>query len=120
VNYLWQQFLEEQFPGRTPATEKSPSRLNIKNTAIKLLLDQTLSASFFTAIYLAFMKGIAGQPYDVVVEGVRSEFWPLLVASWKVWPLVALLCFTIIPVERRVLFASAVGFGWGIFLSLQG
>lgn len=41
-----------------------------------------------------------------------------MVAGYKVWPLVSLLSFTVIPADKRVLFGSLVGVGWGVFLSL--
>lgn len=38
-------------------------------------------------------------------------------AGWRVWPFVALLSFTVIPLERRTLFGSTVGLFWGIYMS---
>ena len=41
-----------------------------------------------------------------------------MLAGYKLWPLVSLLQFTVIPVQQRVVVGSLVGVGWGIFLSL--
>ena len=41
-----------------------------------------------------------------------------MLAGLKLWPLVSLLNFTIVPVEKRILVGSLVGVGWGIYLSL--
>lgn len=38
--------------------------------------------------------------------------------GWKLWPIVSLLNFTVVPVHRRILVGSVVGLFWGIFLSL--
>jgi protein Mpv17 len=35
------------------------------------------------------------------------------------WPLVSLISLTLVPVERRMVFGSIIGVGWGIFLSLM-
>ena len=43
---------------------------------------------------------------------------PLMLAGYKLWPLVSLLSFTVIPPEKRVIFGSLIGVGWGVFLSL--
>lgn len=42
----------------------------------------------------------------------------MMKAGLKLWPLVSLLNFTVVPVERRILVGSLVGVGWGIYLSL--
>lgn len=42
-----------------------------------------------------------------------------MVAGYKLWPAVSLISFTLVPVERRTLVGSLVGFGWGVFLALR-
>lgn len=42
-----------------------------------------------------------------------------MTAGYKLWPLVSLLNFTVVPVERRVVVASVVGLGWGVYLALK-
>lgn len=42
----------------------------------------------------------------------------LMLAGYKLWPLVSLLQFTVVPVQQRVVVGSLVGVGWGVFLSL--
>lgn len=42
-----------------------------------------------------------------------------MVAGYKLWPLVSLLNFTVVPVEQRTLVGSLVGLGWGVFLALR-
>lgn len=39
-------------------------------------------------------------------------------AGYKLWPVVSLLSFTVVPVGSRVVFGSVVGVGWGVFLCL--
>jgi protein Mpv17 len=41
-----------------------------------------------------------------------------MINGWKLWPLVAIINFTLIPVDRRVILSSVVGLFWGIYLSL--
>lgn len=42
-----------------------------------------------------------------------------MIAGYKIWPLVSILNFTVIPVEKRTLVGSIVGLGWGVFLALR-
>lgn len=48
----------------------------------------------------------------------QQDTLPLMAAGYKLWPLVSLLSFTIIPPKHRIVFGGIVGVGWGIFLSL--
>lgn len=41
-----------------------------------------------------------------------------MVARLKYRPVVSALLYTVVPVERRVVFGSACGVVWGIYLSL--
>ena len=43
---------------------------------------------------------------------------PIIVAGYKMWPIASVVNFTLIPVERRIVFLSAVGWVWGVYLSL--
>lgn len=42
----------------------------------------------------------------------------MMLTGYKLWPAVSLICFTVVPVERRTLVGSLVGFGWGVYLAL--
>ena len=47
-----------------------------------------------------------------------QDTFPILYASYKIWPLASIVNFAFIPVEKRIVFLSAVGLVWGVFLSL--
>jgi protein Mpv17 len=47
-----------------------------------------------------------------------QDFSPIMVARLKYRPIVSTLMYTIVPVDRRVVFGSACGVIWGIYLSL--
>lgn len=47
-----------------------------------------------------------------------QNFWPIMQAGWRVWPFFSLLSFTIIPLDKRPLAGSLVGFAWSIYMSL--
>ncbi|KAI1079596.1 Mpv17/PMP22 family protein [Whalleya microplaca] len=148
-NFLWQDLLESAFPAYhmspTPDAiasavandEKALEReekegklvepkLNIKNTAIKMVLDQTIGAAINTFLFSLFMHSIQaamtrplGAPLSNpdqsirylttrgaidygkvdwlgVVARSRAEFFPLLVAGWGVWPFVSLINFAFV------------------------
>lgn len=41
-----------------------------------------------------------------------------MINSWKLWPMVAIINFIFVPVDRRVILNSIIGLFWGIYLSL--
>ena len=42
-----------------------------------------------------------------------------MIAGYKLWPLVSIFNFTVVPMERRVVVGSLVGLGWGVYIALK-
>ncbi|KAL2414773.1 hypothetical protein ABEF95_012204 [Exophiala dermatitidis] len=116
-NILWQEFLEDKFPGYIIQTN-GDKVLNKPNTARKFLFDQTLGAFVNTVAFVTAMAFFKGKSWKGVQREVERDVVPLMINSWKLWPLIALINFTLVPVSRRVIVASVVGLFWGIYLSL--
>ncbi|KAL9081160.1 MAG: hypothetical protein Q9157_000251 [Trypethelium eluteriae] len=171
-NFLWQEWLEDTFPGHTPDTTSAPStkakqepkeitrvfttssgeviekkilsrppspsaaeetkrlstiesrtnspssKLNIRNTACKFLLDQTVGALLNTIGFIAGLGALKGKNGEQISAAIKNESVSMIVAGYKLWPLVSIISFTLIPFQWRLAFASLVGVGWGVFLSL--
>jgi len=43
---------------------------------------------------------------------------PIIVAGYKIWPIASIISFSLVPVEKRIVFLSGVGLCWGIYMSL--
>ena len=101
-------------------------RLNKTNTAIKLILDQTIGAAVNTFLFSLFIHSIQaamprplGAPFSnpdkslqylltkgsidygrvdwrSVVVNSRQEFYPIMAAGWKLWPFVSLINFAFV------------------------
>lgn len=88
--------MENAFPGKTLSKrqiEKSSSKTvqetkktNVKNTAIKFMLDQTVGAAVNTVAFIAAFAYFNGR--DVIPE-VLAKFWDMRIAALKVWPAVS-------------------------------
>ncbi|KAK6351616.1 hypothetical protein TWF718_004771 [Orbilia javanica] len=143
-NYKWQAFLERSFPTYPPdsrqdlkktddialkekaptsplppgVAHQEPGRLKKSNIARKLLLDQCCGGPINTALFIIGMGLLNGNPWEQVQWNLAKDFWKFQIAGWKLWPLVALISFSVVPFERRVLFGSLVSLGWTIYLSL--
>ncbi|THX90026.1 hypothetical protein D6D05_00777 [Aureobasidium pullulans] len=144
-NYLWQHALERVFPGRKPIDstktvlplyeirehdellgedvlqqeEEIETKLDWKNTMIKWFVDcMTLGALLNTAAFLILMGIMKGRSPGEIGTALRTDTFPIIYASYKIWPLASVVNFALIPVEKRIVFLSAVGLVWGVFLSL--
>ncbi|KAK6355333.1 hypothetical protein TWF696_004443 [Orbilia brochopaga] len=142
-NYKWQAFLERTFPTYTTASlreskktddldmkEKAgplsptvpgtaePGRIDKGNILRKLLLDQCCGGPINTALFIIGMGLLNGNPWEQIQWNIARDFWKFQCAGWKLWPMVALISFSVVPFERRVLFGSLVSLGWTIYLSL--
>ncbi|KAJ1335685.1 protein transport protein YIF1 [Microdochium nivale] len=54
-----------------------------------------------------------------VWAAAKGEFAPIMVAGWKLWPLVSLVNFTLVQtIEGRSLVGGLAGVGWGVYMSL--
>ncbi|KAI1473647.1 hypothetical protein F4774DRAFT_30815 [Daldinia eschscholtzii] len=171
-NFLWQEFLEESFPGYhiiptsvavasaaandEKALEKEEEegnlverKLHVGNTIIKMILDQTVGAVVNTFLFSLFIHSIQdamlrplGAPLSGPAKSAQylfsrgaidysrvnwadvlarscAEFYGLLAAGWRVWPVVSLINFTFIKsIQGRNLVGGIAGVGWGIYMSL--
>ena len=152
-----QDFLESTFPAHpkpSPSTKDASSKgasaapkLSIRNTVLKLVLDQTVGAAVNTMVVSMYIHSMdaamAGAPHisslpkalayfttpgavDLAAVSLADiwsqatgEFWTILTASWRLWPAVALTNFTLVKtVQGRNLVGSLAGVGWGIYMSL--
>ena len=69
-NFLWQQFLEESFPGSFTEADGSQS-LHKVNTVKKFMLDQTIGAVVNTVAFVAFFAALSGKDSYGVQRSVQ-------------------------------------------------
>ncbi|PLB49394.1 putative integral membrane protein, Mpv17/PMP22 family [Aspergillus steynii IBT 23096] len=131
LTFLWLEGLESALPGSyeeksapKSKTEKGKdqkprSRLNVKNIAAKVVIDQTIGGAYNTFLLIALMGYLRGEDYGTIMEQVNNEFWPLLFAGMKLWTFVSILNFTVVPTDKRMLSGSLFSVVWAIYLSLR-
>ncbi|KAH7354230.1 hypothetical protein B0T11DRAFT_357557 [Plectosphaerella cucumerina] len=132
LNTHWQRFLEDLFPTRSPQLNKtvdkksnlppsssSTSSISWPNVIGKLLLDQTVGLFIMNTVFLVCVNAVRLQSVTLIYEAVLDRIFGVIRAAWKLWPWVSLVNFLCVPVEKRVLVASCVGFGWNMYLALS-
>ncbi|KAF2130881.1 hypothetical protein P153DRAFT_384100 [Dothidotthia symphoricarpi CBS 119687] len=126
-NILWQTRLEATFPTTVSTlydpSEKKPTtptkrEISKTNVLIKFLLDQTIGAVINTLLFLAYMGYVNSGDWNVVAQNCRARLWPMMRDGYKFWPLISLISFVWVPVDKRIVFGCSVGVVWGIYLSL--
>ncbi|KAF2211602.1 hypothetical protein CERZMDRAFT_42962 [Cercospora zeae-maydis SCOH1-5] len=132
-NCLWQAWLEARFPAyphrshqgtapspvdETVASHTTGTQFADHALPIKFTLDQTIGATVNTILFIAGIALLRGQNMQSISDHVRTKFWPMTLAGQKLWPAVSILSFTVIPLEKRMLFGSVAGLIWGVYLSL--
>jgi len=82
----------------------------------KLVLDQSIFASFNLAWFLYALGWLEGRPIAESHLKFRNEFFSMLKMNWRVWPLVNFVNFTYVPPQLRALVLNLVGVGWMVYL----
>ncbi|KAL4912210.1 hypothetical protein BDW62DRAFT_26384 [Aspergillus aurantiobrunneus] len=102
------------------STSPPPSgkRRRIFNFSLKFLLDLSVGGVLNIFLFVALINLLKGASFDRTWELVLEDFKPIMIARLKFRPVVSTLMYTVIPLDRRVVFGSAAGVIWGIFLSL--
>ncbi|KAL6231811.1 hypothetical protein BDW75DRAFT_34144 [Aspergillus navahoensis] len=119
--------VKEKLIPATPATPGSskwrPSTLSgrkrlIFNFGMKFLLDGSAGGVLNIVLFVALINLLKGESWQRVWELVFEDFKPIMIARLKYRPFVSTLMYTVVPLDRRVVFGSAAGVIWGVYLSL--
>ncbi|PWY75889.1 hypothetical protein BO83DRAFT_249058 [Aspergillus eucalypticola CBS 122712] len=97
---------------------RSSSRGGWYNFLMKFLLDQTVGSVGNIVLFIVLINLLKGVGVGGVWGLVVEDFKPIMIARLKYRPIVSLLMYTVVPVDRRVVFGSACGVIWGVYLSL--
>ncbi|UNI24081.1 hypothetical protein JDV02_009857 [Purpureocillium takamizusanense] len=121
--------------------------LSLRNTLAKFLLDNTLGAAVNTLLFSTFTHALRAAMHPApritslvaavhhwtrsgaidfaAVDGqavwaaARAEFWPIVLAGVRFWPLVSIANFTVVrTVEGRNLVGCLAGVAWGVYMSM--
>lgn len=125
-NYIWQKFLEDSYPTREAQGDKRKDKtktneeppLSITNTAIKFVLDQSVGCWTNTIMFIIAMGLFQGQSMTQILTTIEKDFWNMVMAGYRLWPMVCLLNLLVVPFEYRGLVGNVAAFGWGVFVSL--
>ncbi|EEA26955.1 hypothetical protein TMatcc_004764 [Talaromyces marneffei ATCC 18224] len=104
-------------PKKSTATR--PGDRGIKNFVKKFLLDQTIGSVVNVWLFIVLINLLKGKSWRYTSTRVSEDMPDVMIARLKYRPIVAGLMFTVIPVDRRVVFGSFCGVIWSVYLSLH-
>lgn len=87
---------------------------------IKLGIDQTIWSLFWNSLYYVLLGIFKFESPAVIIQTVRSSWWDLLKAGWRLWPFAHVITYGVIPVQHRLLWVDAVELVWVTILSVYG
>ncbi|OJJ38392.1 hypothetical protein ASPWEDRAFT_48637 [Aspergillus wentii DTO 134E9] len=123
LSFLWLEGLESSFPGFSTKTktekDEGQPKLNVSNTVAKVAIDQTVGGAWNTVLFIMTIGTLRGLDYEMIMSQIQNDFWPIMMAGFKLWPFVSVLNFTVIPVDKRLLVNSLFGVVWAVYLSLM-
>lgn len=85
---------------------------------LKILLDQTMFASFINLAYATLDELLLDSSLSESFEVARQVLVPSVVASWRFWPFVHLLSYSpLIPIDYKLLWIDTMEILWVAILS---
>jgi len=116
ISHYWYIFLDKLFPKPKEKSEGS----SIDVTALKkLAVDELIYDPFCILFFFTVIGLLDRQSFGQIRERIRLNYWETQKMSWRVWPLVQLVNFMVVPSVLRLPFINIVSFFWGIFLQIM-
>lgn len=78
----------------------------------KVALDQAVFSPPFNLSYFYIIGLMQGMSTETIRANVARDFIPLMLANYKVWPIVNLVNFKFVPAKLQVLFGNLVSIAW--------
>ncbi|KAE8125110.1 hypothetical protein FH972_019945 [Carpinus fangiana] len=83
---------------------------------LRLLLDQFLFAPTFIGVFLSTLMTLEGRPSQIIPK-LQQEWFPGVLANWKLWIPFQFLNFRFVPQQFQVLAANFIALVWNVVLS---
>ncbi|CAM0954223.1 unnamed protein product [Alopecurus aequalis] len=84
---------------------------------VKVAFDQTAWSALWNSIYFVALGLLRWESPSTIFSELKSTFFPMLTAGWKLWPFAHLITYGVVPVEQRLLWVDCVELIWVTILS---
>jgi len=83
----------------------------------KILFDQTAYLSLYNTVYYVSLLCLEGKSVGEAIEEYKGVALKFLTSGWKLWPLVGIVTYTLIPQQNRVLWIDGIEIIYSAILS---
>lgn len=97
IFHFWYRMLDRRIPGRTAVP-----------VVIKILLDQIIGSPTSITSFLISMAILEGKTYEDFLDDVKSDWIPLYISEWVVWPAAQYINFYYVPSRFRLLYVNGI------------
>jgi len=120
ISHYWYKYLDRLFEKKRKEKADDEKKSLIDPTALKkLALDELLYDPFCIVLFFTVISILEGKNLSQVKDKIVKEYWVTQKMSWRIWPIVQLINFAVVPGNLRILFINLVSFFWGIFLQIR-
>uniref|UniRef100_A0ACD5X889 Uncharacterized protein n=1 Tax=Avena sativa TaxID=4498 RepID=A0ACD5X889_AVESA len=84
---------------------------------VKVAFDQTAWSALWNSIYFITLGFLRWESPSTIFSELKSTFFPMLTAGWKLWPFAHLITYGVVPLEQRLLWVDCVELIWVTILS---
>jgi len=119
IAHYWYKLLDVAFPKKKEKDGNAKPSLIDSSVLKKLAADELLFDPFCIVFFYTVISILERKNPSEIKDRIVENYWPTQKASWKLWPMVQLVNFAVIPGHLRILFINVVSFFWGIFLQVQ-
>ena len=95
------------------------ARFDSYQSVLQLGLSNLVILPVQTYVYIGAMGYLVNeQSYEETKKLIRKNFWPIMITSWKYFPIIQLLVFKFLPPFLWVPFFNVLALFFGIYVNL--
>ncbi|KAK3809563.1 MAG: hypothetical protein J3Q66DRAFT_287942 [Benniella sp.] len=114
--HTWYSFLDRNFP-ITNTTATTTKLAHTMTPALKrMMADQVLFAPVGLALLFSGLTVLEGGGVQEIKDKLNTTYLSTLKANYAIWPAVQLVNFSVMPLQLRLPFVSAVGIVWNAYV----
>ena len=89
----------------------------VKALGKKLLFTQTFFSFVSIASFYIFISKCEGKTAQGTLDELNNKLWPTYVTNLKIWPILQLINFTLVPPQLQVFYVNFMQLWWNVYLS---